>query len=185
LSIRRAVFFTGPSENLVQRYEINRGRPEARCLIGFAATAEQVCFPGVQQAARLTRFIDRPERSHPPQKKPSGIETEWLISSRARSELSVAQMFDADRRYWGIENGLHLRLDVSAGEDRSRVCHPTSVLNLALIRRATISLAIHWIQRCPNQRQATLQGFYDFMASKHARKAFALVTASKASWLPQ
>lgn len=94
-------------------------------------------------------------------------------------------MFEADRKYWGIENGLHLRLDVSGGEDRSRVRKPTSVLNLAMIRRATMSLAIHWIQRCSNQRQATLQGFYDFMRSKNARRAFALVTASNPSWLPQ
>jgi hypothetical protein len=183
--MRRAVFFTGSKENLIQRYEINRGRPEARCLLGFGATAEQVCFPGVEQAARLTRFIDRPEKSTQPKQKPPGIETEWLLSSRTPAELSIPQMLDADRQYWGIENGLHLRLDVSGGEDRSRVCHPVSVLNLAMIRRATISLAIHWIQRCSNPRQATLPGFYDFMSSKHARKAFALVTASKPSWLPE
>ncbi|MEK7675501.1 MAG: hypothetical protein AAB676_06680 [Verrucomicrobiota bacterium] len=90
----------------------------------------------------------------------------------------------ADCRYWGIENGLHLRLDVTAGEDRSRVRTPTAVLNLAMIRRATISLAVYWIQRCRNKRQATLQGFYDFMAATNACKAFSLVTASKASWLP-
>jgi hypothetical protein len=92
-------------------------------------------------------------------------------------------MLAADRRYWGIENGLHLRLDVSAGEDRSRVRHPTAALNLAMIRRATLSVAIHWIQRCPKPRQATLQGFYDFMKPNNAKKAFSLVTASKASWL--
>lgn len=94
-------------------------------------------------------------------------------------------MFDADRRYWGIENGLHLRLDVTGGEDRSRLRNPTSALNLAMIRRATLSVAIHWIQRCSHQRQATLQGFYDSMAAKNARKACALVTASNPSWLPQ
>jgi hypothetical protein len=132
----------------------------------------------VEQAARLTRFVDRP-------KKKEEIETEWLISSRPESALSAKQMFVADRRYWAIENGLHLRLDVSAGEDRSRVRTPTAVLNLAIIRRATISLAVHWIQRCRNKRQATLQGFYDFMAAKNARKAFSLLTASKPSWSPQ
>ena len=93
-------------------------------------------------------------------------------------------MLVADRRYWGIENGLHLRLDVSAGEDRSRVRHPTAALNLAMIRRATLSVAIHWIQRCRNKRLATLRGFYDFMAANNARKAFSLVTVSKSSWSP-
>jgi len=132
----------------------------------------------VAQAARLTRCIDsdrRPAR---------GVETEWLITSRPTATLAAAPMLAADRRYWGIETGLHLRLDVTAGEDRSRVRHPTSVLNLAMMRRAVVSVAVHWIQRCRNKRQATLRGFFDFMAAHNHRKAFSLVTASRPSWLP-
>jgi len=163
----------------VQRVERNRGRLEARCLIGFEATAEQVCFPAVAQAARLTRATDRKES------KPGEIETDWLICSRSSSEFSARQMADADRWHWGIENGLHLRLDVTAGEDRSRVSTPTSVLNLAMVRRALHSLAVHWIQHCRDPRQATLRGFYDAMAANRRRKALSLATTRKASWLPQ
>lgn len=112
------------------------------------------------------------------------METEWLITSRPADAFSAERMLAADRRYWGIETGLHLRLDVTAGEDRSRVRHPTSALNLALIRRAVVSMAVHWIRRCRNQRHATLRGFFDFMAEHHARKAFSLVTVCRASWLP-
>lgn len=168
---------------MIQSYELNRGRPEARCLITFDATAQQVCFPCVEQAARLTRFIDRSQTKRPP-RKPAEIETEWLLCSRTRAAFSAAMVSEADRKYWSIENGLHLRLDVSGGEDRSRVRHPTSVLNLAMMRRATISVAIDWIQRCRNERQATLPGFYDFMSSKNHRRAFALVTAAAPSWSP-
>lgn len=164
---------------MVQHVERNRGRLEARCLIRFEATAEQACFPAVHQAARLTRYTDRPKP------KDEGVETEWLLTSRPQATLSAEAMYWADRRYWGIENGLHLRLDVTAGEDRSRVRLPTAALNLAMVRRATISLAVYWIARCPNKRQATLQGFYDFMAARNSRKAFSLVSASKPSWLPQ
>lgn len=117
--------------------ERNRGRLEARCLIRFDATAEQACFPAVQQAARLTRYIDRAKP------RAEGVETKWLISSRPQATLSAEAMYLADRRYWGIENGLHRRLDVTAGEDRSRVRLPRAALNLAMIRRVTISLAIH------------------------------------------
>lgn len=159
----------------MQQVELNRGRVEARCLQRFEMTAEQACFPAVEQAARLTRFVDRKDV------KEEEVEQEWLISSRP---MPTEQMLKADRAYWGIENGLHLRLDVTAGEDRSRVRHPTSVLNLAMIRRATISLAVHWIQHCRNKRQATLTGFYDFMAAKNTKKAFSLVTVCKSSWLP-
>jgi len=132
----------------------------------------------VQQAARLTRFVDR--------KQPNPeLETEWLITSRPGSAMSVEEMAKADRCYWGIENGLHLRLDVSAGEDRSRVSTRRSALNLAMIRRATLTVAIDWIQRCPNPRQATLQGFYDAMARKGHRKALAAAIASKPSSSPK
>lgn len=128
----------------------------------------------MQQAARLTRFVDRK------QTQPE-LETEWLITSRPAWLMSVEQMAKADRHYWGIENGLHLRLDVTAGEDRSRVSTPRAAFNLAMIRRATLSIAIDWIQRCPNPRQATLRGFYDAMARKGHRKAISTATTSKPS----
>jgi hypothetical protein len=150
---------------------------EARCLIPFDATAESVDFPFVLQAARLTRCVDS-------QKKPAKkIQTEYLVCSRPAAQLSAECMLKADRDYWGIETGLHLRLDVVAGEDRSRVRTRTSALNLAMIRRAAISVAVHWINRCRNPRQATTSGFFDFMSAHQSQKAFSLVTVSHSSSL--
>ena len=130
------------------------------------------------QAARLTRCIDSDA------KPATEIETEFLLTSCPGEPLDAPAMLAADRGYWGIETGLHLRLDVIAGEDRSRVRNRTSVLNLAMIRRAVVSVAVAWIRKCPNKRQATMSGFYDAMAAKQARKAFSLVTTSHPSWLP-
>lgn len=93
-------------------------------------------------------------------------------------------MLRQDRQYWGIETGLHLRLDVIAGEDRSRVRQPNAVMNLAVIRRAVVSLAVDWIRRQPNRRLASMSGFYDFMSAKNSQKAFKLVTASRHVRLP-
>ena len=130
------------------------------------------------QAARLTRCIDS-------DKEPAEeIETEWLISSRPANQLNAQQMLQADRRYWGIENPFHYRLDVIAREDESRVRTPTSALNLGMIRRAVQSVAAHWIGCCSNKRQATLSGFFDFMSARNSRKAFSLVTTCNSSWLP-
>jgi len=56
------------------------------------------------------------------------IETEFLVTSRRAAQMNAQQMLWADRRYWGIETGLHLRLDVIAGEDRSRVRNRTSAI---------------------------------------------------------
>jgi len=53
-----------------------------------------------------------------------------------------------------------------------------------MVRRAVVSVAVHWMQHCRNPRQATLSGFFDFMAAKNSRKAFSLVTACHSSWLP-
>lgn len=142
-------------------------------MIAFDSTATRIGFPFAEQAARLTRCIDDP-------KKPAeGIETEYLISSRPAAQMSAQQMLKQDRAYWGIETGLHLRLDVIAGEDRSRVRNRNAVLNLAVIRRAVVSLAIAWCGRQTNRRLATMSGFYDFMSAGNAKMAFKLVTASK------
>jgi hypothetical protein len=146
--------------------------------MAFDTTATTVGFPFVEQAARLTRCIDSPR------KPAEGIETEYLLSSRPASQMNAQQMLWADRRYWGIETGLHLRLDVIAGEDRSRVRNRTSALNLAVMRRAVISVALYWIKRCRKRRQATLSGFYDSMSANNSKRALALVTVSNPSWLP-
>jgi hypothetical protein len=142
-------------------------------VVAFDTTATRLDFPFAEQAARLTRCIDS-------RRKPAeGVETEYLITSRPAAQMSAQQMLRADRQYWGIETGLHLRLDVIAGEDRSRVRHPNAVMNLAVIRRALVSLAVDWSRRQPNRRLASMSGFYDFMSAASSKMAFRLVNASK------
>lgn len=142
-------------------------------MVAFDTTATRIAFPFAEQAARLTRCVD--SRRKPAEE----IETEYLITSKSAAQMSAEQMLRQDRQYWGIETGLHLRLDVIAGEDRSRVRHRNAVMNLAVIRRAVVSVAIDWIRRQPNRRLATMSGFYDFMSAKNSKRAFKLVTASK------
>jgi hypothetical protein len=161
----------------VQTCERNRSRIEARCLIPFDTTASAVDFPFVAQAARLTRCSDsdpRPARQ---------VDTEYLLTSRAAAALAPAAFLQADRDYWGIETGLHLRLDVSAGEDRSRVRHRTSALNLAMRRRAAVSVAVSWIRQCRHRRQATTKGFFHWMSARQSQRAFSLVTTRHSSAL--
>jgi len=165
-------------ENANQTLEINRGRIEARAIESFTVSAEQVCFPHAQQAAKLWRAFDAPKKGK------TSFEEVFLLSSRGPDEYDAATMLRDKRGYWGIENGLHQRLDCSAYEDKSRVRNFNSAWNLGMFRRLAVSMAIYWIQRQTNPRQATLTGFFDAMKANDARKAFALVTADKASWLP-
>jgi hypothetical protein len=136
-----------------------------------------VRFPFAAQGARLLREIQTPGN---PAKEP---ETEYVLTSRAKTLMNAEQMLRGDRNYWGIENGLHQRLDVIAGEDRSRVRHRNAAMNLAVIRRAVVSIAVCWIRHCKHKRLATMSGFYDSMAAHSAQKALKLVTASNAYWL--
>jgi predicted transposase YbfD/YdcC len=147
-------------------------------VVAFDTTATRIDFPFAEQAARLTRCTD--SRRKPAEE----IETEFLVTSRPAVQMSAEQMLWQDRRYWGIETGLHLRLDVIAGEDRSRVRHRNAVMNLAVIRRAVVSLAANWSRRQTNRRHASMSGFYDFMSAHNSKMAFRLVTASKHVRLP-
>lgn len=135
-------------------------------------------FPFAEQAAQLIRRIQIPGQP------PKEAEIEFLLTSRPASQMNTEQMLSADRQYWGIENGLHQRLDVIAGEDRSRVRIRNAALNLAVIRRAVLSVAVHWIKSCQNPRQGTLSGFYDHMSAENHKRAFKLVTTSKPARLP-
>jgi hypothetical protein len=75
---------------------------------------------GAAQRARLTRLVDRRDA------KNAELETERLVGSR--EGMTAAAMLAAGRGYWRVENELRLRLDVTAGADRSRVSHPASAL---------------------------------------------------------
>jgi len=47
-----------------------------------------------------------------------------------------------NRQYWGIENGLHWRLDVQMGEDQCAVHEANAAANLAAIRGIAVSLLL-------------------------------------------
>ena len=132
MRVWRALFPPQDKTSTAQTVEINRGRPEERSLTAFVVSATGIGFPFAEQAAQLTRRIQIPGQ---PAKDP---EIEYLVTSRASAQMNAQQMLEADRKYRGIENGLHQRLDVIAGEDRSRV-RGHAALNLAVsirLRRA-------------------------------------------------
>jgi len=54
-----------------------------------------------------------------------------------------------------------------------------AVMNLAVIRRAVVSLAIAWCRRQTNRRLATMSGFFDFMSGKNSQRAFKILNPSK------
>ena len=60
-------------------------------------------------------------------------ELHYYISSRANEARSALASI---RNYWSIEeNGQHLRLDISFGEDASKIHERTATRNVATLRR--------------------------------------------------
>ncbi len=55
-------------------------------------------------------------------------------------DLPVKEIADKIRRHWSIENNLHYVLDVSYGEDDSRVRKGNGASNLSLIRKASLNI---------------------------------------------
>ena len=55
-------------------------------------------------------------------------------------KLSARRFGAAVRGHWGIENSLHWQLDMSFGEDRSRIRKGHADANLAALRRMALSL---------------------------------------------
>ena len=160
----------------LQRVELNCGRVEARAIDAFDVCSEQVCFPYAKKAAMLMQRTD-------PGKDPKGDGIVFLLSSR--SGLSADDLLGLKRDYWDIENGAHQRLDGSRlQEDKSRVRNRNAATNLGLFRRATLSLARHWITRQQNPRKATTNGFLGTMARHNSELAFRIALSQKASWLP-
>ena len=91
-------------------------------------------------------------------------EVAWLATSRKPAQLAAEELLATNREYWGIENGLHQRLDCSAFEDRLRVRHPNAVAILSYLHRVSISLFLAWSKTQPNPRDRT----YPAWQARHA-----------------
>lgn len=137
-----------------------------------AATAEAVDFPCVEQIALLRRHL----RHHRP-------EVVALVTSLPPEQLNAGQWLQANRCAWGIESGLHHRLDVSHFDDQCRVRLPQSMWIMGMFRRFSNSLCQHWRSRQKNPSQKTTTDFFAAMNAEHHRPAIRAIHARNPSFL--
>jgi predicted transposase YbfD/YdcC len=71
------------------------------------------------------------------EKGPTTTEVRYFISSRALKARRCAQ---AMRGHWSIENNLHWQLDVSFGEDESRIHERQRAMAFAMLRKMALCL---------------------------------------------
>lgn len=151
---------------LAGKREFNKGQPELRVLRSCASSAEAMDFPCVGQVALLRRHL----RQHAP-------ETVALVTSLPPAELNAAQWLECNRAAWGIESGLHQRLDVSHRDDQSRVRLPSSMRVIGMFRRFSNSLFMEWRSRQQKPRHQTTTDFFTAMNAEHQRYALRCLSA--------
>jgi len=156
---------------LAGQREINKGQPELRVLRSRAATPEEVEFPCVEQVALLRRHL----RHHSP-------EIVALVTSLPPSELNAAQWLADNRAAWGIESGLHQRLDISHRDDSCRVRLPKAMRLMGMFRRISNSLFMEWRSRQKRPRHKTTTDFFSAMNAEHHRYAIRCLHARQPSF---
>jgi len=82
-----------------------------------------------------------------------------LITSAPPKKLNAQTWLSLDRQGWGIESGLHQRLDVSYNDDRCRVQSDKGMLILGMYRRIANSLFMEWRQRQRRPEHVTTTDF--------------------------
>lgn len=114
--------------------EKNRGRLETREITVSSELKGYANWPGLEQVFRLERR--RLEL------RSGKVETEVVygLTSLRREEASAESLLYLTRAYWGIENGLHGRRDVTFREDRTRLTRGKAGRVIASLNNLVISL---------------------------------------------
>ena len=148
--------------------EKNKGVQESRTLEARRVEPENIGFPFAAQAAMVVR-------QHAGRKD----EIVALVTSLPPKILDAQQWLCANRQSWGIENGLHQRLDVSLNDDRCRVRTPNGLWVLGMFRRLANSLFMEWRSHQPNAKYKTTTDFQSVMGEDNLAKAMRIVTSKR------
>jgi hypothetical protein len=132
-----------------------------------------VSFALAAQAARLLREVtDRDD------------ERVCLITSAEPQRLDAQKWLKLNRVYWGIENGLHQRLDVSYDDDRCRIRDSRGIGLMGMFRRFANSLFMHWRDLQPHPEHKTTTDLHSVMGEEHCRRALRTVLSKHANFRP-
>lgn len=123
-------------------------------------------FPFAAQVARLRRHL----QGHKP-------EEVCLITDLENRELDAASWIQFNRQAWGIESGLHQRLDVSHNDDRCRVRQPNVMMVFAIMRRFANSLFMEWRSQFPKPDHKTTSDFQSHFSEDHCRRGIRFLCA--------
>lgn len=118
----------------------------------------------VAQAARLLR-----------QTTGRDDEEVCLLSSASSDKLDAQKWLKLNRGYWGIESGLHQRLDISHNDDRCRIRKTPGLWVMGMFRRLSNSLFMAWCSCQEHPEYKTTTDFQSVLAEDQRRVALRLV----------
>ncbi len=123
-----------PERRVAHSMDKGHGRQDTRTLWASSDLCGYSDWPGLQQVFRLAR-----ERCHAKRGK---VEREVVygVTSLAPSAASAARLLALSRAYWGIENGLHYRRDVTFHEDATRLTQGQAGRVMAALNNLVIGL---------------------------------------------
>jgi hypothetical protein len=104
-----------------------------------------------------------------------------LLTSAPAQRLDAKTWLQLNRQGWGIESGLHQRLDVSYNDDRCRVQSDKGMRILGMYRRIANSLFLQWRQQQRRPEHWTTTDFQTLLAENHRAKALRLILAKRPS----
>ena len=150
------------------RKSLEKGKPITRTLTAGTTTGESMLFPQAAQIALVCR-----ERTN---KAPESV---GLITSRAENELSAEQWLEKNIAHWGIETGLHARLDASRNDDRCRLRNTKPLRLHGIFTRIANSICLEWLSKKKKPQNYTTTDFIAYMSEEHDRRTIALITSKR------
>lgn len=110
------------------------GRLEVRRLTLMVDDEQFLDWPGVSQVFMLERMVTNIKTNK------QTTETVYGITSCTPDQCDAKQLLNWVRQYWGIENGLHYRRDVTLREDATRIINETMATAIATINNFIVGL---------------------------------------------
>lgn len=107
-----------------------------------------------------------------------------LVTSLEPARLNAQDWLKNNRLAWVIENGLHLRLDVSQNDDCCRLRTPKGLWIMGMFRRLANSLFVHWQSQHPKPQYKTTTDFQSHFEEENLRRAMIFVSATRPSLKP-
>ena len=110
------------------------GRIEARTLTTSSQLNDFLDWPFLQQVFKLERSVTVQKTGY------ARHEIIYGITSLSGEQVSPGQLLKMLRSYWGIENGLHYRRDVTLHEDQTRFTKHSAAHVMSIINNIVLGL---------------------------------------------